>query len=414
MTHRTLAPLLAALALGGCAVDPGTDPGADPVAAHADAIQNGAIWNPWTNATDTWSRNVVQVSQNGGCTGTLIRPQWVLTAGHCFSSAPGPSSVTVRHTQSNGTVVTYPAVELLRHPDEANGTDVALIRIDPPAATAPALPLYAGSTPSLVGTSLRCFGYGATAVGAACGAGLPACGAGEFCQWGRCFTANTGELRTGLFPVIADPVDAARWFRFDVPNAQGQMLAPGDSGSSCTLNGQIAGVTKAGNATDYNRLTSVAAFRDWVLGIVDPAEVDLSNRPALACRSTGAGVTPAASGAIANPNAAEVTVMCPIARRTNAAGTFSNVVSAPRVFVDDRSAAGDVCCAVVATDATGLTTAGPERCSTGSAGNNDPLTVGELPQGPTFSSYALRCRVPGVSAGVASRLLGYRIFQGVR
>ena len=240
-------PAAAALALGGCAVDPSAAPGVDSVAAHADAIQNGPLWNP----------------------------------------------VDQRH----------------RHPEPQGRAGLAERRRHPPP---PPVGAHRGPRHRLRARALE---------------------------------------------------------RHRAPHAE-KLLAPGDSGSSCALNGPIAGVSKAGNATGHKRLTSVAAFRDWVLGVVDPAEVDRSDRPALVGRTTGAAVTSAASGAIANPDAGEVTVMCPIARRRNAAGTSGNVVSAPRVFVDDRSAAGDLCCAMVATDATGVTAAGPARCSSGSAGNN--------------------------------------------
>ena len=93
MNPRTLAPLVAAaLALGACAVDPG--PGAD--SDRADDIQNGTVWNPWTNASNTWSRNVVRLTQSGGCTGTLIAAKLRMYDGAVLQ---GPFR-TLRHAQS--------------------------------------------------------------------------------------------------------------------------------------------------------------------------------------------------------------------------------------------------------------------------------------------------------------------------
>lgn len=414
-TARRAALTLSALGalLGACAAEPGDD-----VARSGDAILNGTTWNPWTQSTNTWSRTVVRIP---GCTGTLVRPNWVLSAAHCFDDTTDPSTITVRHMESDGSVTERTAVEILHHPAVlTDHVDAMLVRIDPPIDTGvAAVPIYAGDTDAMLGQSARCFGYGAVALNASCGDGLPACPSGQFCKWGRCMTDPGWSMRTGVFTVTADVGDGAdtdRFFRFVVPNGLGQMTLPGDSGASCAINGSIAGIVKAGGigSTPYNRLTSAEAWRAWVEATVDPATVSTDNSPGAGCRSTSAALTYTADGAARNNASVAVTAICRAPRRMDDGGAFSDVVSAPRVWVVDRSATADVCCRMIATHADGTVYEGPARCSAGNTSAPQSLSVAELAHGPTFSSFALRCAVPASTSSGASAVLGYRIVQSRR
>jgi V8-like Glu-specific endopeptidase len=131
-----------------------------------DALQGGVVDKADPAVGLVWF-------QGGGfCTGTVIAPTVILTAGHCvqdpidgFYTGPGTATAQVGATPPRG-MVKHAVKEWKAHPSfdpsfgscPNAGVDIGLIHLSAPIST-PALAINTGHAPA-VGTSCTAIGYG--------------------------------------------------------------------------------------------------------------------------------------------------------------------------------------------------------------------------------------------------------------
>jgi len=157
--------LVSAAALAACRADPGADP--ESFASAGRPVTNG------TPDEEPAHRAVVAVLMGGGlCSGTLVAPRVVLTAGHCVERR-GPQSFRVGFGDEVGGGMKYAAVRrVLLHPRYTSEPtyDLGLLELAsaPPVAVTPIAPLPAAHALGAadVGKPLEFSGYGETETGA--------------------------------------------------------------------------------------------------------------------------------------------------------------------------------------------------------------------------------------------------------
>lgn len=153
---------LSAAALGAVVVAALQVAGAAPAGAapqlYAAATDPGGTVTPMIVNGRPASENYSFLVYTSGCTGSLIKANWVVTAGHC----PTPSSVRVGSVNrtSGGTVVAVNGS--VSH----SRADVKLLRLASSVTQAPApIPTTSGA----VGTATRIIGWGQTCPTRGCG-----------------------------------------------------------------------------------------------------------------------------------------------------------------------------------------------------------------------------------------------------
>ncbi len=195
----TFAFLCSTLSLA-CALEPASEAG---LTATGQAIING------TPVTSEEIGLVKLLSPVGGCSGTIIAPEWVLTAQHCL---PATAAGTTVERTTTGEL--RDAVQVIPWSTSSFTTDIGLIRVNAPFPIAVGSDGYSNSqwpfaVTDLVGKTVECYGYG----------------------YNTPEGAGFGTLRHASLPIERYDTSSNRYYLR--PNALGQIPYYGDSGSGC-------------------------------------------------------------------------------------------------------------------------------------------------------------------------------------
>jgi hypothetical protein len=138
--------------------------------------------------------------------------------------------------------------------------------------------------------------------------------------------------------------------------------------------------------------------------------VDMRNDPGLLCRPTGSGaLTYSSSGAAVNATALSENVVC-TAGRFGPSGNLSNYVFG-RVWVNDQSTTGDVCCHISTKNPSGNLRSVPDVCSSGTGAQSLALDYPKMYDPFSYSQYDISCTLPASSGGASSSIQSYRVQQ---
>ena len=229
-------------------------------------------------------------------TGTLIAPDWILTAGH-FGADPsylhfidvnsGPTSAG----PSLGTVINVASPYT---GDVAAGNDIKLLQLSAPVATLPGtstplLPLnrHSGTVGSLVGQVVQRVGYGDAGNGVDGITGSPGTkrmgtnvidGQGTLLNPPNPAVYTGGPYSSNFVVADFDGVGAANRWGSATPQSLEGGVSPGDSGGPWIFNSTVAAVSSFAGSNnspypafgyrDASVATAVSPFNDWINSVM--------------------------------------------------------------------------------------------------------------------------------------------------